>query len=118
MEKKRWAQAARVLPNVVQMSPTAAQVRLDGEKDGSMTHTLLVTVSNSPRAGAGLQLAPAARMDDGVLDVCIYQDMDQTGVLAHFLPHSVGDAPPDKLLRCRARTLDIKTARPMPVPGD
>jgi len=115
VEKKRWAQAAQVLPNVIDMSPTAAQIRLDGEKDGSMTHTLLVTVSNSPRAGAGLQLAPAARMDDGLLDVCIYQDLDQTGVLGHFLPSSVGDAPTDKLLRCRARTVDIKTAQPMPV---
>jgi diacylglycerol kinase (ATP) len=115
VEKRRWDQAARVLPKVVEMSPTATQVRLDGETDGSMTSTLLVTVSNSPIAGSGLQLAPAARMDDGLLDVCIYQDIDQAALLGHFLPNPVPDASTNKVLRCRARTVDIQTARPMPV---
>ena len=117
VEKKRWNQAAQTLPAVMDMSPTPTQVNLD-DVQGPTSNTLLVTISNAPRAGAGLSLAPAARMDDGLLDVCIYEDMHQTDVLARFLPGpgSLTSSPTDdKLLRARARTVEVHTARPMPV---
>jgi YegS/Rv2252/BmrU family lipid kinase len=118
VEKRRWDQAAQALPGVMDMSPTPTHVRLDDELHGRTSNTLLVTVSNSPRAGAGLALAPNAHMDDGLLDVCIYDDLDQPGVLARFLPSpgSNGSGPQgDSLLRARARIVDIETTRPMPV---
>ena len=118
VEKRRWDQAAQALPGVMDMAPTPTRVRLDNEPGGCIVNTLLVTVSNSPRAGAGLRLAPSAHMDDGLLDVCIYEDMDQPEILAQFLPSPVGhasDVPTNKLQRSRARTVEIHTSRPLPV---
>ena len=118
IEKGRWDQAAQTLPGVMDMAPTPTRVRLDNEPNGCVSNTLLVTVSNSPRAGAGLPLAPAAHMDDGLLDVCIYADMDQSAILGQFLPNPVGnssDVLVNKIQRSRARTVEIDTSRPMPV---
>jgi diacylglycerol kinase (ATP) len=118
VEKGRWDQAAQALPKVMDMSPGPTQVLLDDEGQSRTSNTLLVTVSNSPRAGAGLPLAPSARMDDGLLDVCIYEDLNQAGVLARFLPGPVGgtsSAADESVVRARARTVEIRTARPMPV---
>jgi diacylglycerol kinase (ATP) len=118
VEKRRWGEATRALPGAIDMSPTPTHVRFDNELDGRTSNTLLITVSNAPRAGAGLPLAPTARMDDGLLDVCIYEDMDQPAVMARFLPSPPGNpsgAHDDRMLLARARTIDIETARPMPV---
>jgi YegS/Rv2252/BmrU family lipid kinase len=121
VEKGRWDHATQALPGALDMSPTPTRVRLDDEVQGRTSNTLLVTVSNSPRAGAGLPLAPGARMDDGLLDVCIYEDMQQPAVLARFLPSPVGSpsggsgAQDAGVLRARARTVEIETTRPMPV---
>ena len=118
LEKGRWDQAAQALPGVMDMAPGPTHVRLDDEPDGRVSNTLLVTVSNSPRAGAGLPLAPSAHMDDGLLDVCIYEDMDQPAILRQFLPNLVGNSS-ERLERTlhwsRARTIEIRTSRPMPV---
>jgi diacylglycerol kinase (ATP) len=118
VEKGRWDQAAQALPGVMDMSPTPTWVRLDDESHSLTSNTLFVTISNSPRAGSGLPIAPAARMDDGLLDVCIYEDMDQPAVLGRFVPGPVGkpSGPEDnKALRSRARIVEIQTTRPMPV---
>ena len=120
VEKGRWDQAAQALPGVMAMGPTPTRVRLDDEPEVHISNTLLVTVSNSPRAGAGLPLAPTAHMDDGLLDVCIYDGMDQTAVLRQFFPNPVGnsasaDLPNNRIQRSRARTVEIHTSRPIPV---
>ncbi|HEX8967051.1 MAG TPA: YegS/Rv2252/BmrU family lipid kinase [Chloroflexota bacterium] len=118
LEKGRWTEAAEALPEVVEMSPSPTLVRLDDESAGRQSNSLLVTVSNTPRAGAGLALAPDARIDDGLLDVCIYAGMDQRAVMAQFLPgggSQTADAQGAGLERARARTVEVHTARPMPV---
>jgi diacylglycerol kinase (ATP) len=118
VEKGRWDQAAQALPEVMDMSPTPTQVLLDDECHSSTSNMLLVTVSNSPRAGAGLSVAPSARMDDGLLDVCVYENLSQSGVLMRFLPEAVGDgssAADHNVVRARARSVEIRTAEPMPV---
>ena len=117
MEKARWDQAAETMPAVMEMSPTAMWLRVDGQANADVVNSLLVTVSNTPRAGAGLDLAPGALLDDGQLDVSVYADMSQAALLAAFLPEPLGghaDAA-NRVRRFRARRLDIDTARPMPV---
>src|SRR5207244_1392500 len=83
-EKGRWGKASRALPVVMGMPPTCTQIRLDGGKPHWMD-TLLVTVSNAPRGGAGLQLAPEAHMDDGLLDICVYDRLQQPDLAARLL---------------------------------
>jgi diacylglycerol kinase (ATP) len=119
VEKGRWQQAAEALPTALQMRATSSRLRLDGEANPHNAHTLLITISNTPRAGAGLEIAPGARVDDGLLDVTVYEDMDRGAIMAQFLPPPLM-SPTDNghdsgVRRTRARQVEIRTARPMPV---
>ncbi len=116
-EKARWDQAAQTMPAVVEMSPTPMRLHVDDRSGGEVVNSLLVTVSNTPRAGAGLDLAPGALMDDGRLDVSVYAEMDQAGLVAAFLPDPIGhhSNAATRIRRFRIRSLQIEAARPMPV---
>jgi diacylglycerol kinase (ATP) len=45
------------------------------------THAWMVTVANGPTYGGGLRIAPAARMDDGLLDVVVVGRISRAGLL-------------------------------------
>jgi diacylglycerol kinase (ATP) len=117
-EKGRWTRATRALPLVMGMPPTSTQIRLDGGKP-HWSDTLLITVSNAPRGGAGLHLAPEAHMDDGLLDVCVYDRLEQTALASKMLAlknGGIGDDP--SVHRTRAISVTIRSARPLPVAAD
>ena len=93
------------------------RVRLDGREAVSV-RSLLVTVSVSPRSGAGLRLAPGARMDDGLFDISIFEGSDTRAVLADVASTAFGPLPlsaPGNVQHLRAAKLEIWTAEPLPV---
>jgi hypothetical protein len=102
-----------VVPEVLQMAPTSVEVVLDGGVTWC-SQSLLVTISNTPRSGAGLELAPSAYVDDGQLDVSVYENMDQTLLLAQFAP-VVPSGDGGHIRRGRAHSVEIRTGRPVPV---
>jgi len=75
LQKGHWLDALRTLPAALRLEPVPMRIRLDDEL--STAETLLVTISNTPRSAAALVLAPDARMDDGQLDVCVYDGLHQ-----------------------------------------
>jgi hypothetical protein len=76
-------------------------------------------VANSPRTAAGLTLSPDARMDDGLLNVAIYDDLEQAALAARFVALKAGAQPEDaRIQRARARYVDVETAVPLPVLAD
>jgi hypothetical protein len=106
------------LPLVMGMPPTSTQVRLDGGKP-YWSETLLITASNAPRGGAGLQLAPEAHMDDGLLDVCVYDRLQQPALASRILALKNGGIGDDASVhRTRAISVTIRSARPLPVAAD
>jgi diacylglycerol kinase (ATP) len=80
---------------------------------------LLAGVLNTPTCGAGLRLAPDARMDDGWLDTVFVKDMSALEVLA-LLPRLMrsGDLPGSCVKRTRARKVRLVTDRPCFFHGD
>jgi diacylglycerol kinase (ATP) len=117
LEKGRWAAASSSLPGVLDMSLTPTRVRLDGGAS-HVFNTLLVTISNSPRSAAGLKLAPDARMDDGLLDIRVYQDLQQAALAASLLPVVLNAPSRDEsaqIWQGRAACIEIHTTTPMPV---
>src|ERR1043165_53183 len=72
--------------------------------------TMLVTVANTPLAGAKNLLAPDASMEDGLLDVAVYPGFSKAELLAHF-PKTAHErlAEDGKIQRYRARKVKIKT---------
>ena len=63
IEKGRLSEAARTLPMAMNMTPTSVVVRLDDARPQMWGNALLLTISNTPRAGAaraGCRPSPAS----------------------------------------------------------
>jgi diacylglycerol kinase (ATP) len=80
---------------------------------------LLAGVLNTPTCGAGLRLAPEARMDDGWLNTVFLKEMNALEVLA-LVPRLLwsGDLPSSRVKRARARKVRLLTDRPCFFQGD
>jgi diacylglycerol kinase (ATP) len=68
--------ALSMLPTIFSFEPVPLQIFVpDAENSGwsvrSHQPTLVAAFANSPLYGGGMKVAPRARMDDGLLDVCI-----------------------------------------------
>jgi diacylglycerol kinase (ATP) len=74
---------AAVLAELVAARPCGFQLRLDGRV--LETSAWLVAVANSQSYGGGMRIAPAARLDDGLLDVVVIRgELSKPGFLATF----------------------------------
>jgi diacylglycerol kinase (ATP) len=61
------------------------RIRLEVDGETIERRLTLVTVGNGGRHGGGFWICPAARIDDGVLDVCVCDALGTLGIL-RFLP--------------------------------
>lgn len=82
------AAGARVLRGELLYKSTAIQqlwrfpgieVGVEGAGDARPRRHLMVTVSNGPIFGGGFPIAPAARVDDGLLHACLIHDASMMG---------------------------------------
>jgi len=64
--------------------PSPVQIDLDGGET-VLANSQLVTVSNAPLMGLNFLVAPEAKMDDGLLDVAVYDGMGKTELLDYLL---------------------------------
>jgi diacylglycerol kinase (ATP) len=82
-------------------------------------NSLLATVLNTPTYGAGIRLAPDARLDDGWLDVVIVEDHSVLQILA-LLPRlwKSGELRTPRIQRFRVETVKFTTDRPCMFHGD
>jgi diacylglycerol kinase (ATP) len=80
-----------------------------------------VSAQNGPRSGGAFPLAPAARIDDGVLDVVIAANFGRLGTLG-ILPRVMAGThlrhPLVRLLRGRALSIRWSAARPAHLEGE
>ena len=104
-EKRRWRSLTRALRRFFATKLETMQIELDGTVMAATTR--VVTVSNAPLMGNNLLAAPEARMDDGLLDVSIYDGMGDPALVKHFLAASAHT--PDDLKIYRARRVRITT---------
>ena len=83
------------------------------------TVSLLVGVLNTPAYGAGLRLAPEARIDDGLLQVVLLEDLSAFSVL-RLLPRLMGSGElrTSRVKRWGVRSVRISADRPCLFHGD
>ena len=83
------------------------------------TVSLLVGVLNTPTYGAGLRLAPDARIDDGLLNVVLLEDLSTLSVLG-LLPRLMGSGElrTSRVKRWGVRSVRISADRPCLFHGD
>jgi hypothetical protein len=82
-------------------------LRMVMEMDGEVVEaaTRMVTVSNAPLMGSKMLAVPGGKMDDGLLDVQIYEGMGNAALVKHFMAASSGS--PDSLKTYRVRKVRI-----------
>jgi len=96
---------------------TSAIVRVDGHRVSR--RMLMLVVSNIQLYGIFFTVAPNAALDDGLLDILCFQGLHPARVLLHFIRLVLRkhlDDPEVDLYR--ARRVEIRTHRPLPVHVD
>jgi len=97
----------------------AAGFRFEGDFGVREGRYLLGAVANTSRYGAGVRIAPAARADDGLLDLCLVRDLPRLTAL-RLLPSTFtgGHVHRPEVEILRTATLRVSADRPMPVVAD
>ncbi|HXM99129.1 MAG TPA: diacylglycerol kinase family protein [Candidatus Dormibacteraeota bacterium] len=91
----------------------------DGDHAEVNTEVLLASVMNTATYGAGLRLAPEARIDDGLLDVVLLKPLEVVRIAA-LLPRLLctGELRTGGITRRRTPRVRITTDRPCMFHGD
>lgn len=100
---------------------TSQPLHVTAEFDGASWQgpLLLAAVASSPTYGAGFKIAPSARMDDGLLDVTLVEDLPWTRIFeALFALYGNGDLRWPQIHRFRARRIRLSADRRSPFHGD
>jgi diacylglycerol kinase (ATP) len=109
LEKRRWRLIPRALRRFVEAKLGTIVVEIDDTVVEASTR--IVTVSNAPLMGNNMLAAPGAKMDDGLLDVQIYDGMGDAALVGHFMAASSGS--PNALKTYRARRVRITSDEPV-----
>ena len=112
--KRRWNLVPRALRKFFEAKPGKIIVELDDTVVEATTR--IITVSNAPLMGNKMLAVPGGKMDDGLLDVQVYDGMDMAALAKHFKAAS-SDSPED-LKTYRASKVRIKSAEPIPANAD
>lgn len=81
--------------------------------------TMLVMVSNTPVFGKKFLVAPNASLEDGLLDISVYQDFSKAELLGYYAKVMDGGYSGDgKVQRYQARKLKIKSSPRLKVMAD
>lgn len=114
VEKHHWSHLPTILKRFSEEQISTMTVEVDGVTLEPRTH--MVTVSNSPLLGNNLLAAPGAKMDDGLLDVRVYDGVGEAELAKLFASGSGGN--PIEMKTYRARRIRISSKDPVEVNAD
>jgi diacylglycerol kinase (ATP) len=121
---RRWPGRSRYLASALrawwEFEPLGVHVEFpDDDLPAIDARVMTAAVLNTPSYGAGLRVAPDARVDDGLLDVSILKNLNGAEV-TRAIPRlfASGVLPDEYFVRKRARAVVIQTDRPSMFHGD
>jgi YegS/Rv2252/BmrU family lipid kinase len=83
------------------------------------TRSLVTSISNGPFAGLGFTVAPSARLDDGLLDVRVFERFSRWELVRHFWAIAAGRRRYEPRVRTlRSATVRLRGARALRVRAD
>ena len=104
---------ARAMLSELGMKPHHFTLKLDDQPKEAHAGVALV-IANSGEIGGGLKFAPDAKMDDGVLDVCILRRFYFRDVLRLMWRSFLGTVPDDRAVDFyKAKRIEIETDPPL-----
>lgn len=108
----------RAIRKLFDHKPRPMQIVLD-DGEPILAQSQLVTVSNAPLMGLNFLVAPNAKMDDGLLDVAVYEGMGKTKLLEYFMATRDGKRVENSSVRYyRARKIHLISQSQQPVHSD
>lgn len=117
-EKGRWGNLFSKLGDFFAFSSTAVTIQCDNEA-ARRSQTHLVMIANAPLFGNNMLIAPEAKIDDGLLDVVIYEGMELVDLTSYFFGISSGGRVNDgRVHTYRARRVRVTADAPLPVNAD
>ncbi len=106
--KVKWLRGmALYLPVVLKtifLSLQIPQVTIEYDDQVLEMPVLMIVVANGPREGGGFYVAPDARPDDGLFDLCVAREISRPamlGLVPHFMKGTHVDREPVTMLRAR-----------------
>lgn len=117
-EKGRWGQLLKGLSAI--FSSGAADITITCD-DGTIlhAHTQVVTISNAPLFGENMLVAPDAKMDDGLLEIALYDQMSRLDLERYFLAIMNGrQVAEPRVTFHRTRRARISADRPLEANAD
>lgn len=118
MEKGRWTDLFSKLGQLFGATSGAVTLHCDdGTVLQAQTHT--VTIANAPLFGANMLIAPEAKIDDGLLDIAIYAEMELVDLTRYFVGISnAGRFTDTRVLSCQASWVRVTANAPLAVNAD
>lgn len=116
-----------LLPTIFRFAPFPIQIRAatprrsapDGWSVRCQQSALLAAFANTPGYGGGMKIAPKAKMDDGLLDVCVVGGLDPFKVFFLFPSvYSGRHLTIDKVEYFQDSRLRVETEHPLDVYAD
>jgi len=118
VEKGRWVILLDTLGKALSFKGANLTIVCD-DREPLQLHTQVVTVSNAPLFGKNMLTAPDAKMDDGLLDVAIYEDMSKLDLERHFFAIANGKRVDDPHVSFRrVRRVRITADAPLEANAD
>jgi diacylglycerol kinase (ATP) len=118
VRKGRWGKLPEEFRRLFDLTSLPIEIELDdGEK--VETKVKLVTISNAPLYALNNLIAPDAKMDDGLLDLAVYDGLSDLEVAQYFLSTANGERVINPRVRFyRARRVHIRSNLQMPTTSD
>ena len=112
-----WASIIRTIWVALRYRP--ARMHLDLDQEIVRTRALMVTVSIGPYTGAGMTVAPGARLDDGLFDIRVFRGFSKWELIRHLASIAFGRrryAP--HVSTYRSAAVRVSSAHPLPARAD
>jgi diacylglycerol kinase (ATP) len=112
-----WRSIPRTLWVALRYRPARMVLHLD--RGLVPTRALMVTISNGPYVGAGMTVAPDARLDDGLFDVRVFRGFSKWELLRHLASIMFGRRQYSPgISTYRSRRVRVTTRHSLPVRAD
>jgi diacylglycerol kinase (ATP) len=112
-----WLSILRSVWVALRYRPARMMIELDDRE--ARTRALMVTVSNGPYTGAGMTVAPDARLDDGLFDVRVFRGFSKPELLRHLASIAFGRRRYSPHIEThRSRRVSIRGRHPLPCRAD
>jgi diacylglycerol kinase (ATP) len=112
-----WLSIARSVWVAIRYRPARMELRLDDRV--VRTRALMVAIANGPYTGAGMTVAPDARLNDGHFDVRVFRGFSKWELLRHLASIAFGRrgyAP--RISTYRSTRVRVSSSRPLPARAD